>query len=130
MMFAARDRFGIKPLFYAWHRDALYFASEAKALFAAGVPARWDEESVYQSLTFGGYQVRTLFDGVHQIPPGHFMIATEHHVQVAPYWDFNYAPATQTLPKRLDAETPRSSDARSRTRCGFGCAPTCRSVFT
>ena len=68
------------------------------------MPARWDEESVYQSVTFGGYQVRTLFDGVHQIPPGHFMIATEHHVQVAPYWDFNYAPATQTLPNRLDAE--------------------------
>jgi asparagine synthase (glutamine-hydrolysing) len=104
MMFAARDRFGIKPLFYAWHRDALYFASEAKALFAAGVPARWDEESVYQSVAFGGYQVRTLFDGVHQIPPGHFMIATEHHVQVASYWDFNYPPATQTLPKRPDAE--------------------------
>src|SRR6476646_9199936 len=38
-IFAARDRFGIKPLFYAWHRGALYFASEAKALFAAGVPA-------------------------------------------------------------------------------------------
>src|SRR3954451_1916095 len=58
LLFAARDRFGIKPLFYAWHRDAIYFASEAKALFAAGVPARWDEESVYQSVGFGGHQVR------------------------------------------------------------------------
>ena len=90
MMFAARDRFGIKPLFYAWHGDTLYFASEAKALFAMGVPARWDEEAVYQSVSFGAHQVRTLFDGVHQIPPGHYMIATDRHVQVAPYWDFNY----------------------------------------
>jgi asparagine synthase (glutamine-hydrolysing) len=40
-LFAARDRFGIKPLFYAWHHDTLYLVSEAKALFAAGVPARW-----------------------------------------------------------------------------------------
>ena len=46
-LFAARDRFGIKPLFYAWHDDTLYLASEVKALFAAGVPARWDAESVY-----------------------------------------------------------------------------------
>ena len=104
MIFAARDRFGIKPLFYAWHRDALHFASEAKALFAAGVPARWDEEAVYQAVAFGGHQVRTLFDGVHQIPPGHYMIATERHVQVAPYWDFNYPPKSQTVPSRPDAE--------------------------
>jgi asparagine synthase (glutamine-hydrolysing) len=103
-MFAARDRFGIKPLFYARHRGALYFASEAKALFAAGVPARWDEEAVYQSVAFGGHQVRTLFDGVHQIPPGHYLMATEHHVQVAPYWDFNYPLKTQAISNRPDAE--------------------------
>jgi len=104
LLFAARDRFGIKPLFYAWHRNALYLASEAKALFAAGVPARWDEEFVYQSVAFGGFQRRTLFDGVHQIPPGHFMIATERHVQVSPYWDFNYPTAEHTLPSRTDEE--------------------------
>src|SRR5262249_37800772 len=46
-MFAARDRFGIKPLFYAFHGETIYLASEVKALFAAGVPARWDAESIY-----------------------------------------------------------------------------------
>src|SRR6516165_10787535 len=46
-LFAARDRFGIKPLFYALHKETLYLASEVKALFAAGVPAKWDPESVY-----------------------------------------------------------------------------------
>src|SRR5215472_13343722 len=49
-LFAARDRFGIKPLFYAVHNECLYLASEVKALFAAGVPARWDAESVGQSV--------------------------------------------------------------------------------
>jgi asparagine synthase (glutamine-hydrolysing) len=52
-MFAARDRFGIKPLFYAFHNDTLYLASEVKALFAAGVPAGWDVESIYHSVELG-----------------------------------------------------------------------------
>ncbi len=103
-IFAARDRFGIKPLFYAWHQDTLYLASEAKALFAAGVPARWDDESVFNAVALGGHQVRTLFDGVHQIPPGHFMLATDRHVQVSPYWDFDYPKAGERGPARPDAE--------------------------
>src|SRR6185437_3394151 len=88
VMFAARDRFGIKPLFYAFHNETLYLASEAKALFAAGVPARWDAESVSQSVELGGHQVRTLYDGVFQVPPGHYLIATDKHLQLIQYWDF------------------------------------------
>ena len=55
-LFAARDRFGIKPLFYAFHEGTLYLASEVKALFAAGVPRRWNAESVYYSGGYGGNQ--------------------------------------------------------------------------
>ena len=103
-IFAARDRFGIKPLFYAWHRGTLYFASEVKSLFAAGVPARWDAESVYNSVELGGHQMRTLFDGIFQIPPGHYLIASEKHVEVHQYWDFHYPRADHTVPQRSDAE--------------------------
>jgi asparagine synthase (glutamine-hydrolysing) len=102
-LFAARDRFGIKPLFYAWHQETLYLASEMKALFAAGVPARWDAESVYHAVEFGGYQARTLFDGAFQVPPGHYLIATEKHLQVSPYWDFNY-PTAVSHDLRSDAD--------------------------
>ena len=103
-IFAARDRFGIKPLFYAWHRDTLHFASEVKALFAAGVPARWDAESVYQAAGNTGYQMRTLYEGVHQIPPGHFLLASQGHVQVNAYWDFDYPQRHAGGPARADAE--------------------------
>jgi asparagine synthase (glutamine-hydrolysing) len=103
-IFAARDRFGIKPLFYAWHKETLYFASEVKALFAAGVPARWDEESVYNAVEMGSPMMRTLFDGVFQVPPGHFLIATDKHVQVNSYWDFDYPLAADNQPKLSDAE--------------------------
>ncbi|MGH9740034.1 MAG: asparagine synthase (glutamine-hydrolyzing), partial [Candidatus Acidiferrales bacterium] len=72
-IFAARDRFGIKPLFYAFHDQTLYLASEVKALFAMGVPARWNKDSLYHCLELGGYQNSTLFGGVFQVPPGHFL---------------------------------------------------------
>src|SRR6059058_2798441 len=103
-LFAARDRFGIKPLFYAFHNETLYFASEVKALFAAGVPARWDAESISNSVEYGGCQVRTLFDGIFQVPPGHFVIATDKHIQMNQYWDFNYPRTERSSPERSDAE--------------------------
>jgi len=103
-LFAARDRFGIKPLFYSWHNKKLYIASEVKALFEAGVPARWDEESVYQSFSFGGHQMRTLYDGVFLVPPGHYLVVTEKHFQITRYWDFNYPAAGATSQRKSDAD--------------------------
>ncbi len=104
LMFAARDRFGIKPLFYAFHENTLYLASEVKALFAAGVPARWDAENFYPMVEFGGHQTRTLFDGVFQVPPGHYLIATDTHVQVTRYWDFDYPRAGSDTSRRSDED--------------------------
>ena len=103
-LLAVRDRFGIKPLFYAFHDDAIYLASEVKALFAAGVPARWDAESFYHSVEFGGHQVRTLYDGVFQVPPGHYLVVTEKHFQLVKYWDFDYPATAVAVAKRSDVE--------------------------
>jgi len=100
---AVRDRFGIKPLFYAWHDDALYLASEVKALFAAGVPARWDADAVSHSIEYGGHQTATLYDGVRQVPPGHYLIASDRHIQLHQYWDFDY-PAVADIRERPAAE--------------------------
>jgi asparagine synthase (glutamine-hydrolysing) len=103
-MFAARDRFGIKPLFYAFHNETLYLASEVKALFAAGVPRRWDSESVSQSVEFGGHPDRTLCEGVLQVPPGHYLIATEKHIELSRYWDFDYPRADRSGTHRSTAD--------------------------
>jgi asparagine synthase (glutamine-hydrolysing) len=94
-LFAARDRFGIKPLYYAVQDDTLYLASEIKALFAAGVPKRWDHESFYQGATGPAMSDRTLFDGVHQIPPGHYLTATTNGMRILRYWEFYYPPADE-----------------------------------
>jgi asparagine synthase (glutamine-hydrolysing) len=103
-LFAARDRFGIKPLFYAFHDDTLYIASEAKALFAAGVPARWDMESLQRGIENGEQQGRTLFAGILQVPPGHYLIADDKSVRIIPYWDFDYPAASAIGPRRSDAD--------------------------
>jgi len=99
---AGRDRFGVKPLFYAEHNGDLYLASEAKALFAMGVPARWSAEAVYA----GGFILpgeRTLFRGVHAVPPGHYLRATREGHRAHQYWDVDY-PVDGTLPARSDQE--------------------------
>src|SRR5215510_12213343 len=97
LVFAARDRFGVKPLYYAKIGDTLYLASEAKALFAAGVPARWDHESFYQVSHVYFEQDRSLFEGVRQVPPGCYLHATNGHVRIVRYWDFNY-PTKDEMP--------------------------------
>jgi asparagine synthase (glutamine-hydrolysing) len=104
MLFAARDRFGIKPLFYAFHNETIYLASEVKALFAAGVPARWDAESVWNSVGNGGHQARTLYEGVFQIPPGHYLLADDSDLRIHRYWDFDYPRADTPMQQRPDAD--------------------------
>ena len=97
-LFAARDRFGIKPLFYSRTGGRLFVASEVKALFAAGVPRQWDDEAVWhvhQCLTIP--DGRTLYKNVYQVPPGHFLLANGGHLRVHPYWDFDYPQLADTV---------------------------------
>ena len=103
LLFAARDRFGIKPLHYAWTQDTLWLASEIKALRAAGVPMAWDLESFGQMFSGTFLPDRTSFQGVHQVPPGYYLLATKEQVQVRRYWDFNY-PREDELENRPDEE--------------------------
>lgn len=92
LLLAARDRFGVKPLCYAQLGDALLLASEAKALFAAGVPAAWDAEAFFHAASLQ-YLLpdRTLFAGVRQLRPGHLLLATAAGVRTECYWDLDYA---------------------------------------
>ena len=90
-LFVARDRFGIKPIVYHLNNGTLHLASEAKAIFAAGITANWDQESFFHSVNMQ-YVLpdRTLFSGINQLPPGHFLIARDSAVTVERYWDLDY----------------------------------------
>ena len=94
-LLAIRDRFGIKPLFYAVHEGDVFFASEVKALLALGVPARWNREAVLQEAYHFRPHSRSLFAGIYTVPPGHYAIAQNGEVSVYPYWDLAFPTAAE-----------------------------------
>jgi asparagine synthase (glutamine-hydrolysing) len=90
-LFCARDRFGIKPFYYAIVDGVLYFASEAKALLPFLASIDTDPDALAQYLTFQ-YCLgeKTLFKGVRQLPPGHALVVENGAVKIQCYWDIRY----------------------------------------
>jgi len=90
----ARDRLGIKPLFYARAGGAFLFASEIKALFAhAGVKRQLNPRFLAQLFTFWtGLDTGSAFEGVQQIQAGSVLVLDRLGNQVAThkYWDIPY----------------------------------------
>ena len=83
-----RDRAGQKPLHYAERRGRLYFASEIKSLLAAGaIDPALDFAALDHYLTFL-YTPRdaSIFEGVHKLPPGHYLRWRDGRVEVKQYW--------------------------------------------
>ncbi len=101
----ARDRFGVKPVYYVHDADGtLYFASEIKSLLAAGaVSASLDMHSFPDFLANHAPSGNdTLFTGVKRLPPGHTMRWKDGALTIEEYWDLSFVP---------DAALAKSSDA-------------------
>jgi asparagine synthase (glutamine-hydrolysing) len=89
----ARDRMGVRPLYYTRKAGALYFASEVKALLAVpGMRAELDPFALDQIFTFWfPLCPRTPFKDVFELPPAHTLVAEHGNVTVRPYWQVQYA---------------------------------------
>ncbi|KAK7040099.1 hypothetical protein VNI00_009904 [Paramarasmius palmivorus] len=88
-LIAARDRFGIKPLYHTVANGKLMLASEMKGLLPLGWQAEWDVESIMQMGEYG--DTRTVFKGVYKVPAGHMLTCTySGRIEVRPYWDHEY----------------------------------------
>jgi asparagine synthase (glutamine-hydrolysing) len=91
-LFLGRDRLGVRPVFYVPQPGRLLFASEIKALFAdPQVERAIDLVGLEQVFTFwGALAPRTIFQGVHELPPGHCLTLAEGRLTVAPYWELAF----------------------------------------
>jgi asparagine synthase (glutamine-hydrolysing) len=90
----ARDRMGIKPLYYMRTGSGLAFASEVKALLTLPeAPRVIDRQAIAQFFRLGfALAPGTAFKGINKLPAGWCLIAEGESVKVAPYWDLEFEP--------------------------------------
>ncbi len=84
-----RDRMGVKPLYYSFYQNTIYFASEQKALFAAGIPIQISnhglEEYFFNRFVAGE---NTLYHNVNKLLPGHHMtIDANGNTKIIKWWN-------------------------------------------
>ena len=104
LLFAARDRFGIKPFYYTIQNGVLYFASEIKALTPTLPAIETDRKGLSEYVVFQ-YPItdRTLLKGVRQLPPGHSLTVQNGRVIIDKYWDVQYVhDHTLTAPQAVE----------------------------
>jgi asparagine synthase (glutamine-hydrolysing) len=88
--FATRDRFGVKPFYYAFHKGNFYFASEIKALWAAGVEKKPFDPVWAAYLSKGTYSVNglTFWSGISELQAGCCLEYDGHELMIKKWYDF------------------------------------------
>jgi asparagine synthase (glutamine-hydrolysing) len=91
-LFAARDRLGIKPFYYAMHSGTLIFASEIKSILAGGLfQPSVNFHALPEFFTFGQtVDDATLFQGVRKLMPGHWLSYDGNDIKTHKYWDWQF----------------------------------------
>lgn len=104
-LFLARDRVGVRPLFYTERPDGFYFASEIKALLEVpGVEAELDPFALDEIFTlWAPLAPRSGFKGIAELPPGHFMLVENGHCRIERYWDFDFPDLADGYDSRSEA---------------------------
>ncbi|OXB20783.1 asparagine synthase (glutamine-hydrolyzing) [Flavobacterium tructae] len=103
-LFAARDRFGVKPFYYSVFKDSFYFSSEIKALHAAGIQKVSNEKVWASYFAFGSYGMpdETFWSDITQLPGGHFLEFENKKITIKKWYFFEEEVAKQ--PKDLTFE--------------------------
>ncbi|EKE00957.1 MAG: hypothetical protein ACD_21C00250G0030 [uncultured bacterium] len=109
-LFLARDRYGIKPLYYYNLDKSFVFASEVKAIIASGCyQSKLDKEGLIEYLTFQNFFTdKTLFQDIKMLMPGHYAyIDIGGKFEKHQYWDFNFCGSLQISEEEAVEETDR-----------------------
>ncbi len=97
----ARDRYGIKPLYYYKGNNTFLFASEIKSFLGSGVyKPNINKKGLLEYFTFQNFfSSSTLFDNVQLIPAGSFMIlgARDKEFKLQQFWDYNFSEPNKCL---------------------------------
>ena len=91
-LFLARDRVGIRPLFYTNGNENMSFCSEIKGLLELpSVERKLSPKSILQTFTYWApVTPSTPFENIYELPPGHFMIVDDN-VTIRKYWDYDFS---------------------------------------
>ena len=91
-LIAARDRIGIKPLFYSTHNNILRIGSEIKAFFSdKNFPRTINENALIDYFSF--YYIcapNTIYSEIKRLSPGHILIFKDKKLRIEKYWDYNF----------------------------------------
>lgn len=92
-LFAARDRLGIKPLYYFWDGSTVVLASELKALLVHPAVSREVEPAAVRDFLVYGFvpEPRSIFKHIYKLPPGHSLLCQEEQLKTAVYWDLDFS---------------------------------------
>jgi asparagine synthase (glutamine-hydrolysing) len=92
-LFLSRDRVGVRPLFYTQTASSFLFASEIKSILShPEVERSIDFKALDQLFTFWcTLPPKTMFKGIHELPPGHCMVVEGGKLRVWPYWRLDYS---------------------------------------
>ena len=124
-LLVARDRFGVRPLFYAQRDGDLYFGSEVKAILASGaVEPALDPRGLDEVLKFGAARPpRTPFSGIAALEPGTYGIWKDGAFWLRHYYELDYPEASAEsvdVVEQLDEIMLRSVGMRLRSQLGVG----------
>lgn len=108
-LFAARDRFGVKPLYFSINNNTLFFSSEIKALHATGIPKLPNEKVWASYFAYGSYgnPDETFWEDINQLPGGHFLEYENENLIIKKWYCFEEEVAKQ--PKNLSYEDAKSN---------------------
>jgi asparagine synthase (glutamine-hydrolysing) len=89
-LFAARDRFGVKPFYYYWDKENFIFASEINPFWSAGVPNIPNEDVWLRYFSDGSYGLpnETFWQTIQQLPGGHFLTLSDNHIKIKKWYNF------------------------------------------
>ena len=89
-LFAARDRFGVKPFYYHFDNSNFYFASEINTLFATEIPKVAHDKVWLNFFSEGSYGLpnETFWHGIEQLPGGHFLTLKDNSLQLKKWYHF------------------------------------------